>query len=74
MMRHRPFAALLLAGLGLFAAALVQSRALIPAASFTAGVSVLGGLLWLGKAESLRRLRMAVARLTEQQPNPSPQE
>jgi glutamyl-tRNA synthetase len=28
----------------------------------------------LGKAESLRRLRMAVARLTEQHPNPSPQE
>ena len=28
----------------------------------------------LGKAESLRRLRMAVARLTEQQPNPSPQD
>lgn len=37
-----------LAGLGLFAAALLQSRALLPALAFTGGVSVLAGLLWLG--------------------------
>lgn len=51
--------ALLLAALGLFGAALLQSEAWRPALAFSGGVSLLGALLWLGA----RGLSLSVARL-----------
>ena len=55
-----------LAALGLFGAALLQSKAWLPALGFAGGVSALAGLLWLGA----RGLTWAVARLPRQKLSP----